>query len=450
MTKVLSCLGKPVTEGGDEKTQNQEKDDDEDETMRFPPPYRIPDDPYGQKVGFENDGPEEDDGIHGDNPADDSSGYREELSFSDNEAKAESVDSGVIEAEMQQEKMKIEESVPRKIQFSPPPFSIPPLYTEAKIVKRDDDYNKDDENKDDIFGDVLAEGRRGDDDEGGSVQKSWSRENEQNEDEMQKKELTNDNIYIRDIGSKSFEESQEYVNVREDIHEDEIELNARDQHKIELNASDLEVDGREKWRTNENYENNFESIMTTESVQKHEAMNEYQIIPFAQEDHMMQQQQNLKLPQPNLDLNPVTSFSGSNMSLKQLFENESEARESYNEFRRASYSTGHESHEINERMTLPVIKPLERQRVSITQPVEIKMRRSEFIALQNGSTKRRRSIPIVLENEQFADLIDSNSAMTIVDENEMGKVSFRRSLSESNLFDKQQLQMPMVIKFPSI
>ena len=181
---------------GEEKTVPAEKDgDDDDEILRFPPPFLVPDDPKGHNIGFENDGeedypssPERDDYPSNpdkddypsnpdgddypsnpdgddypsnpedspkhvskdDSPTDDSSGFREELDDRpDYNVRAESMDSGVIEQELEQEDAQIAESVPT----GPNNFIVPPLYTMNRKESRNFDRN------DEFYSDMLGEAR---------------------------------------------------------------------------------------------------------------------------------------------------------------------------------------------------------------------------------------------------------------------------------------------------
>ena len=142
------------------KIGNTEKDGDDDEILRFPPPFLIPDDPKGNNFGFENDGEEEDypsnpedspqNGSNFDNPGDDSSGFREELDDKlDYNVKPESMDSGVIEQELEQEQVQVAESVPT----GPNNFIVPPLYSATRKDRRNSNQG------DDFFADMLGEAR---------------------------------------------------------------------------------------------------------------------------------------------------------------------------------------------------------------------------------------------------------------------------------------------------
>ena len=120
----------------------------------------IPNDPEGRNFGFENDGEDEDyprnsedspkNGSKGDSPGDDSSGFRELLDDRrDYSAKAESMDSGVIEQELEQEDIQVAESVPT----GPNNFIVPPLYSANRKERRNLDQD------DGIFADMLGEAR---------------------------------------------------------------------------------------------------------------------------------------------------------------------------------------------------------------------------------------------------------------------------------------------------
>ena len=138
-----------------------ENDGEDDETMRFPPPFLVPDDPKAQNFGFENDGEDDDypsnpedfpkDGSKIYSPDEDSSGFREELADRpDYDVTAESMDSGVIEQELEQEDVQIAESVPA----GPNNFILPPLYSANRNGGKDVDQ------KDASYADVLSEARQ--------------------------------------------------------------------------------------------------------------------------------------------------------------------------------------------------------------------------------------------------------------------------------------------------
>lgn len=148
----------------EDETVNKDGDGEDDEILRFPPPYLVPDDPMGRNFGFENDGPDEEDspttggdsptdnGGKRDFPGDDSSGFREELEDrSEYDAKAESMDSGVIEQELEQENVQLMENVPA----NPNNVIVPPMYSAAKKDRRSSQHDNN------FYSDMLGEAREG-------------------------------------------------------------------------------------------------------------------------------------------------------------------------------------------------------------------------------------------------------------------------------------------------
>eukprot|EP00794_Sanderia_malayensis_P014054 gene14054-15515_t len=415
--------GKPRNDGSETAIVKGAEDDD-DETMRIPPPYFKTPDPNGRNIGFENDGLDDDDDHYtepdfdsADNPADDSFDSREEVTPPDNEAMAKSIDSGVIEDEMKQEKATVEET-PLKFEFSPPPLAEPPpLYMSRNAGQRSG--GRSGENKDDFFADLLAEGRRDDDE----FRKSLNFENEiQNDSRDEANDEINDSYNTTSDKKKIMEE---YMNA--------------EQSKMSLNSRDLNIDDKDAWMSKYS-ENIEESIMKRTSNESHDLIDRSDFV--FQDDAIQQQQQQLILPQPNLDFNQVSLVSNSDFSLgnmKMDMRNEAKTETSM-----MVYDEANKNQNQTEMMILPEITRVTSKKQSITRPVEIRMRKDEFMALQFGDNRRRHSVPLLFENSDQLGLLfyDENDN----DKREHSFSSTRRS-SESNFMDYKPLQMPKTRDF---
>lgn len=228
---------------GNTDVVNKNEDDEEDETLRFPPPFLVPNDPNGRNYAFENDGPEDDDyddvpsapedslseigekreDVHDvdipgkeDFPGDDSSGFREELGDRSNyDAKAESMDSGIIEQELEITDAQLAESAP----INANDFFVPPLYS---ATKKDRKFSIKD---DDFFADMLGESR-GDTEQSKELYQNYGLENEG---------CSNENDKYDDSKSSDHSRSEKESNEKERAYNDKFE--ATDSH--ETNQMDL-------------------------------------------------------------------------------------------------------------------------------------------------------------------------------------------------------------------
>ena len=441
--------GKPVGEEDEGETDGKENDEDEDETLRFPPPYLIPNDPSGMNFGYENEGPSDGDEDKPVDPADDaSSGFREELSYgSDQDVKADSMDSGVIETEMKQESVRLEETTPLVMPFSPPFF--PPMYS-SRTERRSNEIRDDGNSRDDVFGDVLAGARQDSD----ALDQNLSAENELEEDYKQLDTEQMKNNFNMNDQHQSLE------------HDNLVQAESASQSRSE--SADLHArDFREYNKESNNYASSTEIFK--ESVTAQESSIDYPLLPVVLEDRI----QPLQLP------SPVVDFSGSlsdRVAWNASSDTQDESAARYSESRRVSKSYMNEdSHgrrreegieQMSSALVLPKVGTVERRRVSVTRPVEITMSRGEFESFQDGGyfgdqsnvvneisaysaqhTRRRRSAPFVLQDSQGQSPAGSSSIWLDADDNNLSKsASFsRRSLSESNLLvDDGSLQMPAV------
>ena len=437
--KLLEGLPKTPEE---DETVNKEEDGEDDEILRFPPPFRVPDDPDGRNFGFENDGPEDDSPSHadespnpegdspsekGDIPGDDSSGFREELEDrSDYEAKAESMDSGVIEQELEQEDVQLAENVPDGRND----FIVPPLYSSTKKERKESGQD------DDFFADMLGEARGGSEDSEGFRQnygfenEGRSTENEENAgsrmgDYILGKTERDDNSSYDDV----FEETEsrrtlkeEQSNFREDFGNAVDSLQKVEKVTDYQNVNDSFLSRRSEFRYEEN-----EDLELKEAIAKYPNLpvpNADDIGPGAlYEENEVNEDLGLQeaiakypnLPVPNaVDIGPRVlptpgiryvedTINGRDDSM--YLETNSFSKE----IRRSSQSiTKLNEVESSMNVTQPLSLPSPGlRRVNLVRQVELTLPRSTYEALQTKENEefseidekpiRRKSIPVIVD-----------------------------------------------------
>ena len=432
----------------DIQTDGKDNNGDEDETMLFPPPYRVPDDPKGQNFGFERDGPDDDEPGHdepvdddegsdvpgdgGDSPgvngnpedegdkngdgSDESSGFREEAGDrSDYEAQAESLDSGVIEQEIQQEELQLAENVP----YNPGLLDLPSLYS----TKKKDDGRIEDE---DFFADVLAEARRGSEDAGG-FQQSMGMENDGNDvirsqggadsttgsDDVilsMKKESSGDyeNIfdYEKEEGFDEYRMLPSAIGDNRLIVREQMISNEETEGQFQIDTLDEDDYERQRFERQIEDHNNLTHDIDGVGFNSREGFESSRIEESVLQRNVSMYEETLEkegLSLPNLPRDDCVMTSGG-IDSKDTTEyyKQSEIRRSSSSF--TNLSKYDMFSETNERQlpASPSLVP-----VSLTKPVELTLPRKTFEALQsqsereglfmNNYNKRRGSIPVMVD-----------------------------------------------------
>ena len=352
--------------------------------MRFPPPFLVPDDPKGQNFGFENDGEDDDyqsnpedsprDGSKVYSPDEDSSGFREELGDRpDYDVTAESMDSGVIEQELEREDVQVAESVPT----GPNNFILPPLYSANRNGGKDVDQN------DSPYTDVLSEARQ-ELEKSESLYQKYSLENEV-------RNIENEKNVVVEMEDSARTEMVVDVNSNTELHGNDTFDRAESRFREDVNDEFNSMEKMESTIDKEDFNTSYEAARSdlrydqSEHLVEEEALSNYRSLPTPSElDNAPR-----ILPTP-VTLNPV----------RQISEQEDSVFSGMNSFYAENRSSSQfaekvdESNEYLENTQALSLPSPDIRAIARTRPLELQLPRNTY---ENLQTQQSDSLSSILE-----------------------------------------------------